>query len=127
MNVEEILERLKTLTVSKTNKELAEKLNLSSDKVVSNWKIRNSIPLDILLLIREQYQCNMDWLLFGEQPDTLTTNEKLVLMAFNNLSDRKKVEFMAKIMGLDTKDNSAPIVQTVLGHGNSLVAGVKDK
>lgn len=123
MNVEEILERLKTLTSSRTNKELAEKLYLSSDKVVSNWKTRNSIPLEVLLFIRKQYQCNMDWLLFGEQQETLTANEKLVLTAFNNLDDRKKIEFMAKIMGLDTAEKPNSIIQTANGDGNNLVAG----
>lgn len=123
MNVEEILERLKTLTSSRTNKELAEKLYLSSDKVVSNWKTRNSIPLEVLLFIRKQYQCNMDWLLFGEQQETLTANEKLVLTAFNNLDDRKKIEFMAKIMGLDTAEKPNSIIQTANGDGNNLVVG----
>lgn len=121
MNVEEILERLKTLTSSRTNKELAEKLYLSSDKVVSNWKTRNSIPLEVLLFIRKQYQCNMDWLLFGEQQEALTANEKLVLMAFNNLGDRQKIEFMAKIMGLDTAEKPNSIIQTANGDGNNLV------
>ncbi|MEH8033997.1 helix-turn-helix domain-containing protein [Gallibacterium anatis] len=123
MNVEEILERLKTLTSSRTNKELAEKLYLSSDKVVSNWKTRNSIPLEVLLFIRKQYQCNMDWLLFGEQQEALTANEKLVLMAFNNLDDHQKIEFMAKIMGLAPIEKPNSIIQTANGDGNNLVAG----
>lgn len=50
-----------------------------------------------------------------------TANEKLVLMAFNNLDDRQKIEFMAKIMGLDAIEKPNSIIQTANGDGNNLV------
>ena len=60
-----ILNRLKQITNSKTDKELTQKLGISYS-TLDTWKNRDKIPEKRLLEFSLKYQVPMEWLLTGE-------------------------------------------------------------
>lgn len=122
-----VIERLLKIYSLKTMKELSAELGFSSG-VVANWNARNSIPLDVLLKVSEQKKVSLDWLIRGEQPaNELSTHEKLVLMAFNDLDDRKKLEIIGLMTNLkrDTQQNGNGSINVIGNQGNYIGGDVK--
>lgn len=60
-----ILERLKAITNSQSDSELARTLGISA-QTLSTWKVRNSIPYKMLLELALNRGLSLDWLLLGE-------------------------------------------------------------
>ncbi|WP_047977706.1 helix-turn-helix domain-containing protein [Muribacter muris] len=120
----EVIERLLKIYSLKTMKELSAELGFSNG-VVANWNARNSIPLDVLLNVAEQKKVSLDWLIRGEQPtNELSTHEKLVLMAFNDLDDRKKLEVIGLMTNLKAdKQQSANGSINVIGNQDNYIGG----
>ncbi|MBC3474129.1 helix-turn-helix domain-containing protein [Pseudomonas sp. Rh2] len=63
-----VLARLKLLTGSETDVQLARALAVSP-QTLSSWKVRGSIPYALCIDIARQRGCSLDWLLLGEYQD----------------------------------------------------------
>ncbi len=64
---DEIFDRIKAATNTRTQVELAEVLGIRQSSI-SDAKRRNSVPADWYLKLFEQYGLNPDWLKFGQGP-----------------------------------------------------------
>ena len=60
-----VLARLKQLTGSATDVQLARALDVSP-QTLSSWKVRDSIPYSLCVLAARKHMCSLDWLLLGE-------------------------------------------------------------
>ncbi|MBF8744933.1 transcriptional regulator [Pseudomonas putida] len=60
-----VLLRLKQLTGTNTDVQLARALNVSP-QTLSSWKMRASIPYSLCVELARQNACSLDWLLLGE-------------------------------------------------------------
>ena len=63
-----VLARLKLLTGSDTDVQLARALAVSP-QTLSSWKVRDSIPYSLCIDLARQHGCSLDWLLLGERDD----------------------------------------------------------
>lgn len=107
----DVLERMKNLYEVNTFKELAEALNLGSS-TVSGWNVKNSIPFEVLLSVAEEKQISLDFLIYGKSAgQALSTHEKMALIAFNELSDRQKIQALAMMGNLAANGLIPPSVQ----------------
>lgn len=61
-----VLARLKSLTGSDTDVQLAKALGVSP-QTLSSWKMRDSIPYSLCVDVARQHGCSLDWLLLGER------------------------------------------------------------
>ncbi|WP_053067779.1 helix-turn-helix domain-containing protein, partial [Muribacter muris] len=66
LQTELVLERMKNALNLRTNKDLAEKLDVST-QTLSGWKVRNALPLEEILKFSSTHQISLDWLLWGEE------------------------------------------------------------
>ncbi|MFB4394504.1 MULTISPECIES: helix-turn-helix domain-containing protein [unclassified Pseudomonas] len=73
-----VLARLKVITNSRSDSELARALGISA-QTLSSWKVRDSIPYSMLLELALNQGFSLDWLILGEghrqrtaAPDTAT-------------------------------------------------------
>jgi hypothetical protein len=64
-----VLARLKLLTGSDTDVQLARALKVSP-QTLSSWKVRDSIPYSLCVDLARQHGCSLDWLLLGERDDS---------------------------------------------------------
>ncbi|POG09897.1 transcriptional regulator [Pseudomonas putida] len=64
-----VLARLKLLTGSDTDVQLARALKVSP-QTLSSWKVRDSIPYSLCVDLARQHGCSLDWLLLGERNDS---------------------------------------------------------
>lgn len=96
-STEEVIERMLKIYSTKTMKELGDVLNLGRG-AVSNWNVRQSIPLDILLRVSQEKSVSVDWLLFGkEEQRKLDPLEELLLSSFNELDNKAKMSILSLI------------------------------
>ncbi|WP_343596731.1 helix-turn-helix domain-containing protein [Pseudomonas sp.] len=61
-----VLTRLKLITGSSTDVQLARTLEVSP-QTLSSWKVRDSIPYSLCVDLARQHGCSLDWLLLGER------------------------------------------------------------
>ncbi len=74
VNFEEIFERIKFATNTRTQVELAEVLDIRQSSI-SDAKRRNSVPSDWYMKLFEQFGLNPDWLKKGSGPMYLRTDQ----------------------------------------------------
>lgn len=118
INSSEIMDRMKKILGVAQDKELAQIVGIKSSSI-SNWKKINSIPFETLFKFSQTYKVSIDWLSTGkEQPPTLATDEKMMLLAFNDLDERGKLQALSLVSGL--KGGDAALHQSVNGDGNAL-------
>ncbi len=60
-----IIERLKLIANSKTNTDLAEKLN-TNESTIRSWARRGNVPLEKCLLASKEFNASVEWILTGE-------------------------------------------------------------
>lgn len=65
-----VLARLKLLTGSDTDVQLARAMKVSP-QTLSSWKVRDSIPYSLCVDLASQHGCSLDWLLLGKHDDSL--------------------------------------------------------
>lgn len=70
-----VLARLKLLTGSDTDVQLARALAVSP-QTLSSWKVRDSIPYSLCIDLARQHGCSLDWLLLGEHDDSRATESQ---------------------------------------------------
>ena len=61
-----VLSRLKLITGSSTDVQLARSLEVSP-QTLSSWKVRQSIPYSLCVDLARKQGCSLDWLLLGER------------------------------------------------------------
>lgn len=127
-----IIERFKQVTNSRTDRELAEKLNLSAS-TLANWKNPTKTKPTLAELIfdyAERNNLDLNWLILGKELQDRDTAQQMALTAFNTLNDQQKIEAIAFMSGLGKSagnlgsisqpDNAT--VHTIKGNHNN-VAG----
>lgn len=89
----DVIDRMLSLYGVRTNKELSQIFD-ASPGLIANWKVRNNVPLDFLIKVKNEKNVSLDWLVFGQEMEKgriLSDLENLALQAFNALSDREKI------------------------------------
>jgi phage repressor protein C with HTH and peptisase S24 domain len=82
LSLNDVIERLKSITKTKTNTALADALKVN-ESTIRSWKNRGTIPYEQCLKVSETYDCTMDWLLKGVQNETPpNVNGQLVTIPF---------------------------------------------
>lgn len=62
---QDIVDRMKKATKSTTNTSLAKILNVGGS-TIRTWIVRNSVPLEKCMVISEQFNTPIEWILKGE-------------------------------------------------------------
>lgn len=100
-----VLERMRKIYEFSSNRELAAYFSIS-DTTISNWKTRNSVPLEFLLRASNEKDVSLDWLIYGkEKTQALKATEKMLLTAFNELDDKQQLQavvFVGNLAGAAT-------------------------
>ncbi|CDF98040.1 Putative Bacteriophage CI-repressor protein [Avibacterium paragallinarum JF4211] len=110
---------MKIIAAVKEDQELAEILNIKKS-TISNWKRGTAISIAYFSFLSQKYDADLNWLLTGQKKDQeLSTQEKMALIAFNDLDERGKVEAIAYMSGIRNKATS--ISQIVQGSSNNVV------
>ncbi len=122
LSVSLIIEQLKKALDKKTDKDLAEFLDLPK-QTISNWKNRNNMPLEKIIEFSQRFNLSLDWLITGESKESkLETAERMLLTAFKDLDDNQKMQAVTFVGNLasGTIPHNAPqsisLVQS--GKGN---------
>ena len=84
LNVPEILDRMKRACSISTDALLATHLGVSN-KTVSSWRSRNSLPIEAVLQVSEETNHRIDYFLFGEERAPLSGEEFVELFRFDDL------------------------------------------
>ncbi len=66
-NVQNILQRLKTLLNINTDIELAYRLHLNSSNILTNWRRRNTMDYNLIIAIAATNKIDLNYLLTGNQ------------------------------------------------------------
>ncbi|WP_315569225.1 helix-turn-helix domain-containing protein [Haemophilus parahaemolyticus] len=91
-----------------SNRELAVYFSIS-DTTISNWKTRNSVPLEFLLRASNEKDVSLDWLIYGkEKTQALKATEKMLLTAFNELDDKQQLQAVVFVGNLAQGGTSSP-------------------
>lgn len=112
-----IFERMKGVINARTDKELREELG-AYQSTFSNWKNRNSLPLDVATDFAQKHSVDLNWLLLGEDKQQLDTAQQMALLAFNALNDQQKLQAIAFMSGLQNGTTSG-VNMTANGNGNN--------
>lgn len=64
-NAQNIVDRIKKATKSTTNTSLAKVLQVGGS-TIRTWIVRNSVPLDKCMVVAEQYDTPIEWILTGK-------------------------------------------------------------
>lgn len=95
-----IIERMKEKISAQNDKVLAALLEVPSTNI-SNWRSRNSLPLEYVTDFAEKTNVSTDWLLFGKNTSAqLDAAQIMALTAFNLLDEHQKVKAIAFMSGL---------------------------
>jgi len=94
-----VLDRLKSLTASDTDAQLAKALGVSP-QTLSSWKIRDSIPYSLCVDVAQKHACSLDWLLLGER-----SSERAVLVG-----DGWEDDMLKRMRSLSLADRQATLV-----------------
>lgn len=117
MSNSEIIERMKSIAGMKEDQDLAKFFDIGKS-TIANWRRGTAISLNNIMSFAQFYNVATDWLLFGKESSTLATDEKMALLAFNDLDDRQKMEAIAMMSNL--KNGSTNALQSINGDGNTL-------
>lgn len=86
LNVTEILDRMKEALSLKTDAELATRLDVSN-KTISSWRTRNSIPIECVLQVAYESEKPIDAILLGINRSSKPKLEDMLRFADLNLRD----------------------------------------
>ncbi len=121
MNFDEIFERIKLVTNTRTQVELADVLDIRQSSI-SDAKRRNSVPADWSMTLFEQFGLNPDWLKKGSGPMYLRTDQGYSPMdlplALHACEDPTRYG------GADAKSTIVSVYSTKLGDDNETPASV---
>lgn len=103
-----VLERMRKIYEFSSNRELAAYFSIS-DTTISNWKTRNSVPLEFLLRASNEKDVSLDWLIYGkEKTQALKATEKMLLTAFNELDDKQQLQAVVFVGNLAQGGTNSP-------------------
>lgn len=119
-----IIERIKFISRSKNDKELAEKLGVPSASTLANWKnppkeLDKPTFWDYIFNYCELYQTDLNQIVFGkERVNELDAAQQMALLAFNVLNEHQKLQAIAFMTGLQTA-TAGGVNLTANGNGNN--------
>lgn len=117
LSVRLIIERMKGFFKVKNDKDLSELIEISKS-TLSNWKNRNSMPLEAFYQVASNNKISTDWLLFGQDnKEQLATDEKIFLAAYRQLDQEQKVKLVMQMSGLGNSTNGVSF--TANGNDNN--------
>lgn len=118
VNFDEIFERIKVATSTRTQVELAEVLDIRQSSI-SDAKRRNSVPSDWYMKLFEQFGLNPDWLKKGSGPMYLRTDQGYAPV--DAPTNTVVCEDVARYGGPDAKNMIVQVhsTQTPVGPGES--------
>ena len=106
-SIDEIIERMKSVTNTGSDVELAKYLGLSRSNAISGWKSRNSKPYAYCENISSEKGVTIDWLLTGREPKhiddramNLEQRDINLLTMLKDLSDENRREILSRIKSL---------------------------
>ncbi len=115
VNFDEIFERIKLATNTRTQVELAEVLDIRQSSI-SDAKRRNSVPSDWYMKLFEQFGLNPDWLKKGSGPMYLRTEQGYVPID-GPTGGNAVHEDPARYVGPDAKNAIVTVYSTQAGEG----------
>lgn len=114
-SVEDIIERMQTVSGVKSDVELAKYLGITSSNTISSWKKRQSKPYAYCEYISQKEGVTIDWLLTGEgvkfkkdfksEPGDPRITKTLELI--NQLPEEDQREILSRIEKLHTADQQS--------------------
>lgn len=116
VNFEEIFERMKLATNTRTQVELAEILDIRQSSI-SDAKRRNSVPADWYMKFFEQFGLNPDWLKKGVGPMYLRTDQGYAPVDVP--VSTAVCEEVARYGGADAKNMIVQVHSTQIGPNNT--------
>ncbi|NBA94749.1 helix-turn-helix domain-containing protein [Pseudomonas sp. R5(2019)] len=96
-----VLSRLKRVTETNTDSQLASALSVSP-QTLSSWKGRDSIPYAICIDLAEKNAISLDWLLTGEGP--MLRRDRTGLNAQDQTHTPRELELLDLLRGLNAAD-----------------------
>ena len=112
VNFDEVFDRIRLATSTRTQVELAEVLNIRQSSI-SDAKRRNSVPSDWFLKLFEQFGLNPDWLKKGTGPMYLRTEQGYTPM--DAPPSLNASEDVLRSGGLDSKNAVVSVYSTQIG------------
>lgn len=109
INFDEVFDRIKSATNTRTQVELAEVLDIRQSSI-SDAKRRNSVPADWYMKLFEQFGLNPDWLKRGSGPMFLRTEHGYAPV--DAPPPLRVCEDPAKYGGMDAKNVVVPVYST---------------
>lgn len=122
MNNLEIIHRMKQIANITEDQELAKLCNVAKSTVV-NWKRGTAISLNKIVTLAEQYDCDLNWLITGnERKPELDEMEQGLLNRF------KTLDFDGKLAVLNVANNKSAVglggvSQNANGNVGNMVGG----
>ncbi len=128
LNVPEILDRMKKACGINTDSQLAEHLDVSN-KTVSSWRTRNSLPIEAILQVSEETNTRIDYFLFGVDREPLSTSDFAQMFNFDDLRMRDfeiaGESIIVSVLGEFADEELAFMDETeISAHGKSLGASI---
>ncbi len=128
LSVSLIIEQLKKALDKKTDKDLAEFLDLPK-QTISNWKNRNNMPLEKIIEFSQRFNLSLDWLITGESKESkLETAERMLLTAFKDLDDNQKMQavtFVGNLASGTIPHNAQQSISLVQSGKGNVQANIK--
>lgn len=121
VNFDEVFERIKKATKTRTQVELAEVLDIRQSSI-SDAKRRNSVPSDWYMKLFEQFGLNPDWLKKGAGPMYLRTDQGY--MPVDAPAIGMVAEDVGRYGGPDAKSTVVPVYSTQAVPDGELTAPV---
>lgn len=121
VNFDEVFERIKFATKTRTQVELAEVLDIRQSSI-SDAKRRNSVPSDWYMKLFEQFGLNPDWLKKGNGPMYLRTDQGYVPVDAPAVG--MVAEDASRYGGPDVKSVIVPVHSTQISHEGDQQTGV---
>lgn len=121
MNSELILDRMRKVANVAYNKDLAQFLGVSTS-TISAWKKNDAMTIESVVCFSKHFAVDLNWLISGnESQPELSTLEKMLLTAFNDLDDKQKMEILVKVGGFSQQQGNNGITQN--GGANNIAVG----
>tara|TARA_R110000751_G_scaffold180038_2_gene286493 strand:- start:38079 stop:38666 length:588 start_codon:yes stop_codon:yes gene_type:complete len=128
LKVSEILDRMKVACDIKADAHLATHLGVSN-KTVSSWRSRNSLPIEAVLQVSEETDRRIDYFLFGEDRPPLSGSDFVELFQFDDLRVKDfeiaGESIFASVLSQFAEDELASMGdKELIEHGKSLGASI---
>lgn len=124
LDIPAILERMKVAAGTSTDAQLAKRLDVSN-KTISSWRSRNSLPIEAVLQVAEETGKQVDDFLFGEARRPMPVDDFVRLFQFDDLRIKDfeiaGISIISSVLGQFAEEELAFMSEEDLAaHGRSL-------